>query len=103
MIQDIFVHLLVLICECVVRVDVNNICLIRNVVLDGVQLLFANKFFVPCVQFHPKFQYVPSSIKSHCINRHANPPGGRRSVTHGWAEVRDRNNNCFVNCFEGRV
>ena len=42
----------------------NNICLIRKVVLDGVQLMFVNKVSVPCVRFHPKFQYVPPSIKA---------------------------------------
>jgi hypothetical protein len=72
-------------------------------VLDAVQALFANKVSVPCVRFQPKFQYVPTSIKSHCISLHANPSGGRRSVTRVWAEVRDKDSNRFVNSFEGRV
>ena len=81
----------------------NNICLIRKVVLDCVQVLFANKVCVPCVRFQPKFYYVPTSIKSHCISLHANLSGGRRSVTRGQAEERDKNDKRFVNCFEGRV
>jgi len=52
---------------------VKNICLIIKVVLGGVQVLFGNKVSVPCVRFQPKFQYVPTSIKSHCINLHVNP------------------------------
>ena len=71
--------------------------------LDGVQVLYANKISVPCVRFQPKFQYVPTSIKSHCFNLHANPSDGRRSFTSGRAEERDKNNKSFVNCFEERV
>jgi hypothetical protein len=72
-------------------------------VLDLVQVLFANKVSFLCVRFQPKLQYVPTFIKSHCIKLHANPSAGRLSVTRGWAEVRDKDNNRFANCFEGRV
>ena len=81
----------------------NNICLIIKVVLDGVQVLFANKVSVPCVQFQPKFQYVPTSIKSHCFNPHANPSDGRRSVTRGRAEERDKNNKRVLRSVSKRL
>jgi hypothetical protein len=62
---------------CISRADVKKICLIRKAVFGGVQVLFANKVFILCVRFEPKFQYVSTSIKSHCTSLRANPSGGR--------------------------
>jgi hypothetical protein len=57
-------------------------------VFRGVQVLFANKMFIPCVRFQPTFQYVSTSIESHCFILRANPSGGEELLdAHGRKNV----------------